>query len=127
MISQTKTKRGRFLESMTHYITAFVVIMKGIDKIDVAGKAFFGVLFISIGLVILLGAIFHHKVESRIRNFKAYAFALEAVVMALVGYIFMKDGKQMIQYLCFFAAAMFLVAIVVYLRRNKTAPSSDGH
>lgn len=103
---------------MAHYLTAFVVLMKGVDKID-QGKPAFGFVFVLIGLIILFGTIFHHRFEKQLRHFKAWVFALEAVSISIVGYLYMKDGKQFIQYVCFASAIIFVVAIVVYFKKAK--------
>jgi predicted MFS family arabinose efflux permease len=108
-----------FLENMTHYLTALVIIMKGLDKLGVPGKTWVSVIFLLMGILIVLGTIFHHKAEKLLRHFKAYVFAFEAIAMAVVGYLYLKDGKQFIQYVCFAASIMFVIALVVYFRRRK--------
>ena len=114
-----KKPRRVILENMTHYLTALVIIIKGLDKIETPGKLWVSIVFLTIGVLIVLGTIFHHKAEKLLKHFKAYVFAFEAVVMAIVGYLYMKDGKQMIQYVCFAASLMFLVALVVYIKNRK--------
>ena len=104
---------------MTHYLTALVVIMKGLDKIGTPGKTGVAVIFLLIGLFIVLGTLFHHKAQKLLKHFKAYVFAFEAIIMTIVGYLYVKDGKQMIQYVCFAAAIMFVVALVVYIRNSR--------
>jgi hypothetical protein len=71
-----------------------------------------------IGVLIVAGNVFHHKAERLLRHFKAYVYVLEAVVMSMVGYLYAKDGKSLIQYVCFAAAAMFVVALVIYVRKG---------
>ena len=105
------------LESIAHYLTAFVVLMKGVDKIDKPGKLWFGIVFIFIALLIVFGNIFHHRAEKILRHFKAYVFVLEAIVISIVGYLYMKDGKQMIQYVCFASAFVFMIALVIYIKK----------
>ena len=119
MSAQTQSKKVILLETVTHYMTAFVVVLKGIDKIDL-GKAGVGVTFLLIGVVIVLGTLMHHKAAKLLKHFKAYVFALEAIVMAIVGYMYAQDGKQFIQYVCYFASVMFVVALVVYIKRVKS-------
>lgn len=119
MTTEKKHKRLAFLENMTHYLTALVIILKGLDKIETPGKLWVSIVFLTLGVLIVLGTIFHHKAEKLLKHFKAYVFAFEAIVMAIVGYLYMKDGKQMIQYVCFAAALMFLVALIVYINKRK--------
>jgi predicted MFS family arabinose efflux permease len=119
MNNETKARRVMFLENMTHYLTAFVIIIKGLDKVAVPGKTWIGVLLLVFGVFIILGTIFHHKLHQALKHFKALVFAIEAVVMSIVGYLYVKDGKQFIQYVCFGAAIMFAVALIVYLSKAK--------
>jgi len=118
MAADTRQKRIHILENVTHYLTAFVVLLKGFDKLS-AGKPAIGIMFCVFGLVILLGTLFHHKAARLLRHFKAYVFSLEAITIGTIGYLYMAEGKQLIQYVCFFAAAMFVVALVVYLRKRS--------
>ena len=119
MSSKSQSKKVVILENVTHYMTAFVVVLKGLDKIDL-GKTGVGITFLVIGIVIVLGTLLHHKAAKLLKHFKAYVLALEAVVMAIVGYMYAQDGKQFIQYVCYFASAMFITALVVYIKRVKS-------
>ena len=112
------SKKSAILESITHYLTAIVVILKGIDKIDTPGKIWAGIVFLFIGILIVAGTLFHHKAEKLLKHFKAYVFALEALVMSIVGVLYMKEGKQFIQYACFATVLGFIIALVVYIRKN---------
>jgi hypothetical protein len=127
MSSTTKTKKLVLLENMTHYLTAMVVILKGFDKINIPGKLWYGVLFLGIGILIIGGTLFHHKAEKLLKHFKAYVLIFEAIVMTTVGYLYWKEGKQLIQYVCFAAAAMFVVALVIYIRKKRLQPSVQLH
>jgi hypothetical protein len=127
MISPTKMKRLMFLETMVHYMTAFIVILKGIDKVTIPGKAVYGIIFLAIGVLILLGTIFHHRAGKYLKHLKPMVFILEAIVIGLVGYLFLKEGKNYLQYLCFFAALMFVVATIVYLVKNKNSQQVSPH
>jgi predicted MFS family arabinose efflux permease len=124
MNTETKARRVMFLENMTHYLTAFVIIMKGLDKVAVPGKTWLGVVLLVFGVFIILGTIFHHKAHQMLKHFKALVFAIEAIVMGIVGYLYVKDEKQFIQYVCFGAAIMFVVALIVYLSKAKVR---DAH
>lgn len=120
MNTRARSKRNHTLETITHYITAFVVLMKGFDKVTIPGKAGIGIFFICIALFIAAGTMFHHKFERLLRHFKAYTYVLESVVVGLVGYLFLKEGKHGLAYTYFFASAMFAVALIVYIAKQKT-------
>jgi FtsH-binding integral membrane protein len=114
------SQRVALLGTVAHYLTAFVVLLKGFDKLGVEGKTPYAVVLIVIGLIILLGTIFHHRFEKTLKHFKGIISVLEAITMAIVGYLYLKDGKQLIQYVCFFAAAMFLIAAIIYFTKEKS-------
>ena len=48
-------------------------------------------------------------------------FVIEFVVLSIVGYLYLKEGKAYIQYVCFASAIMFLIAFIVYMKNLKTA------
>ena len=118
-MSLHKHKAERF-ENIAHYLAAFVVFMKGVDKIENPEKVGIGILFIVIGIAIALGTIFHHKATKLLRHFKAYVLVFEIIVMSIVGYMYMAEGKQYIQYACFATALMFFVALIVYIRNRNS-------
>jgi hypothetical protein len=127
MSSTAKTKRLMFLENITHYLTALVVIIKGLDKIDTPGKMSYGILFLIMGLLIAVGTLFHHKAEKLLKHFKAYVLIFEAVIMGIVGYLYVKEGKHLLQYVCFAASMMFVVALVIYITKSKSHPKAHAH
>ncbi|RAW02794.1 hypothetical protein [Pseudochryseolinea flava] len=119
MSTDARTQRLHFLENVSHYLTAFVVIMKGVAKLENPDKLAFSIFFIIVGILIALGTLFHHKFEHLIKNFKAYVFLLESIVIALVGYLYLKEGKQGLPYVCFFASLAFLISMVVHFVKGR--------
>ena len=122
-MSTGSPKRVAILGKIAHYLTAFTVLLKGFDKVAVPGKAGFAVVLIVIGLFILFGTIFHHRFEKALRHFDGIIAFLEAVTIGIVGYLYLKDGKELIQYICFFAAGMFLIAAVIHFTNPKARTS----
>ena len=122
-MSTGSPKRVAILGTIAHYLTAFVVLLKGFDKVAVPGKVGFAVVLIVIGLIILFGTIFHHRFEKALKHFAGVIALLEAITMGIVGYLYMKDGKELIQYVCFFAAGMFLIASVIHFTNPKARTS----
>lgn len=120
-MTEGQSTRVQRLESMAHYLAAFVIIMKGLDKIEAPGKLGYGIVLLIIGVLIVLGTIFHHKAEKILHHFKAYVFVFEFIVMSIVGYLYMKEGKQYIQYVCFATAIMFVVATFIYIRKARAS------
>src|SRR5690242_17178410 len=109
-------KRTTILLNVAHYLTALVILLKGLSKIGIPGKEWIAIVSIFVAVSIVLGTIFHHRFEKTLRHFKAYTYAVEALVLSMVGYLYIKEGKQFLQYACFFASAMFIVALIIYIR-----------
>ena len=116
-------RRAQLLENLTHYITAFVIVLKGISKLDHPEKLGYSLVFILIGLALAAGTLFHHKFEHLIKNFKGYVFLLESIVMGIVGYLYLKEGKHYIQYACFFVSFAYLITLIIYLIKRKRMPA----
>jgi hypothetical protein len=112
-----KSVRAQRLETFGHHVTAFVIILKGADKAEIPGKFWIGLLFILLGIFIVLGTTLHHKWQRWLKHLKAYIMVIEAVVLAIVGYMYMNDGAKYLQYVCWAASLIFIVAIIVYLRK----------
>jgi phosphatidylserine synthase len=112
-------KRNEIFLTITHALTVLVVLLKGISKVNTPGKSWIGLLFIGIALFLAFGTIYYHRFEKILKHFKAYTFCLESIVLALVGYMYVKEGKHFIQYVCFLASIMYIIALIVYLRRRR--------
>jgi FtsH-binding integral membrane protein len=96
-----------------------VVILKGADKIVIPEKFWFALFLLVVGTVILLATIFHHKAQKQLRHLTGIVSILEAMVMSVVGYLYLSDGKVYLPYVCFGAALMFLIAAVIYFTKHK--------
>src|SRR3954471_11992175 len=98
-MNQEKGKRAQFLANIGHFLTAVVIAMKGLDKVEL-GKPVIGSILVVIALIIATGTILHHRMEKYLKHFVAVIYISEAIVMSIVAYLYMKDGKQYIQYAC---------------------------
>lgn len=121
------SKRVAVLETIGHYLTAFVVLLKGFDKLGVPGKTAYAIILVAIGLIILTGTIFHHRFEKSPKHFKGVIFLLEALTMGIVGYLYAKDGKEFLPYVCYLASAIFVLAAVIYFSKAKRKSAAPEH
>ena len=121
MTATKHNKKVEIFEQAGHYLTAFVILMKGLDKLESPEKTGYAFIFILIAVLIILGTIFHHRFEKILKHFKVYAWIFEAIVMSIVGYLYLKEGKQLIQYVCFGASVMFIVAAIVYIIKQRSS------
>lgn len=100
---QKGNKKNEIFLTITHALTVLVVLLKGISKVNTPSKSWVGILFIAIALFLAFGTIYHHRFEKILKHFKGYTFILESIVLALVGYMYVREGKHFIQYFCFFS------------------------
>ena len=110
-MNPTQSKKAQRLENLAHYLAAFVIFMKGIDKVGVDGKTGLGIFFMVLAVLLLLGTIFHHRAVKTLKHFKAFVLITEIIVISIVGVLYMNEGKQYIQYVCFATAILFLVSL----------------
>jgi hypothetical protein len=123
----TKSKRAAVFANVAHYMAAFTILMKGLDKIENPEKTGIAILFLAIGTFIILGTIFHHKAEKLLHHFTLYVYLLECLVLAIVGYLYMKEGKLYLPYICYAASAMFFVAAAIYFFKHKNRSHQSAH
>ena len=118
-MSATPAKTNVTREVIAHICTGITVLLKGIDKVENPDKLIFGAILIFIGSIILSVGVFHNTIEHKIKNIKSIVFLGEAIVMAIVGYIYYHDHKFLIQYACFIASIGFLIAFVKSLLKYR--------
>ena len=109
-----KQKKNEVMEMIAHLCVGLSILMKGIDKLDHHGKELVGIFFIAAAAGILIGSIFHKKYEQRLGSFKYFIFGTEMIVMALLGYVQMKDGSHLLYYFSFGVSVLFIIPIVKY-------------
>jgi len=120
-MSDNSSTKNLDKEAITHILTGVTVTLKGIDKIENPEKLWYGLILILIGVCILTIGVFHHQIEHKIRNAKVIVFLGEAIVLSIVGYLYLHEHKTYIQYVCFTASLGFLIAaLYTLLKKNKT-------
>ena len=80
------------LARYAHLLTGFVIVMKGVGKIEHHQNGV-GAVLIAIGIVFALFSFFHEKLAFITRH-EAVLLWIEAVVMALVAYSYFSEGKK---------------------------------
>ena len=123
VVSSAIKRRREALQKFVHFLTAFVIALKGVSKLEHASKYLpFIIVFFIAALFIVLGALFHHRLAHRFRYFDAFFFAIEAIVLFLVAYLHARDGATALQYVIGASALMYLVAIVIFVMKKRRVP-----
>ncbi len=123
-----KIKKNPVLEKFAHYLTAFVVILKGIDKAEHFHEhPFVSIFLILLGVILLLATVFHHTLEKKVKEFKTVLFTCEGLSLLLVSYYFFASGKKLLPSVYLACGIAFLImAYVFYLRKSRRLAAGNN-
>jgi hypothetical protein len=113
------TGKKELLHSIHHFLTAAILITKGIDKIGhhlvIGGlMLLFGVIILGFFIYSLASKQHHDKLELIVRWFEAF-------VSLLMAYIFFTEEKKFLPYIFLLGAIGFFISIFVF-HKNKRQP-----
>lgn len=101
-------KRSEAFQRLSHYLVGLTLVMKGIDKAEHFSEHPATVVYLfAAGAFIILGTVFHHALEKRIRNFTALFHAAEGSSLILVGLVLLERSARL-PYFLFFIGAVYL-------------------
>lgn len=107
--------RGGFRERLSHYLIAFSLFAKGIDKLEHYHHQLGNVILIfCAGLFIVFGSAFHDRLAKRIPNFTALFHVAEGTALLLIGLIFFQEGNTRLPYFYLFLGAVFCVIGIIF-------------
>lgn len=110
-------RRKERLAQVVHWITVFVVVLKGMTKLE-HGAGYAAFLFLAATLI-ALGTMFHHRLERRFPYFNVFFFLIEAAVLFLVAWLYQHDGAKALHYVVYISAALYGVAAIVFVIRRR--------
>lgn len=106
-------------ESIAHYLTGAVVIMKGYEKsAHFHEHPFITIALFVLGVFIIIATIFHHWFENRVKSFKSLLHTCEFLVLSLVTYYYYSEGKLALPTVYLLAAIGHLVAAIIFYRKK---------
>ena len=117
MIMVFKSKK---LRKFGHLMAAFIIFLKGYDKMDQGDSGFW--VFYSLGFIFLIIVLFHDFLAKRIKWIDAILYGLEAIIISYIAYGYFSKGKIALPMLYVVAALLYIVAAVVMSRRNIRTP-----
>ncbi len=111
-----KTRRRIPRESYSHFLVGFVILVKAYAKLEHHPDKLGEVIMIALaGIFIILGTIFHHRLEKRIRNFTATFHIAEGLALIFIGFIFLREGGSRLQYFYFFLGFVYVIIGSIFL------------
>ncbi len=122
-LSSATNRKRAFLQSLVHYIAGFVVLMKCLSKLDHAHEYLGYILFLVLsGALVILGAIFHHRLEKRFVYFTSLIHFLESLVLMVIAYLYIQEGKAALQYAFLLAGLLSAVAGIITGLKQRFKP-----
>lgn len=116
------------LESFSHILTGAAIAMKGISKLEHPETIWAGLLLLFIAAGFILIGLLHH----RLQRARPLAYLGEALVMGIVGYVFLHEGKTYLPWISFGTSLVFFILACTHFFRlfhpppAPPAPSSTS-
>lgn len=106
------------LQQLVHYTAAFVMITKGVTVINT--KIFYlAIILFVFGGFILTAALFQKAIEKKFIYINSVLNFTAVIGLALTGFIFMKEGRLLIQIALFFASISYLIAGFISIKSAR--------
>lgn len=108
---------NNFLHSLHHFLVAFVLCLKGFDKIS-HGHPVIGGLLLLFGLIILFYFIYTVRTKNSGHMLEDIVHWFEALAALFMAYLTYTDGSKYLHYVFLLAAIGFFIAIYVSKRKH---------
>ena len=106
--SSMPAARKALMETISHVLVGFAVLLKGVDKAEHFSRHPLTVVCLfAAGSFIVLGALFHRRFARKVPNFTALFHVAEGVSLILVGFVLLEKSARM-PYFMFFIGACYL-------------------
>lgn len=112
-------KKKADLEKLAHILSAFVVLLHGVSALEEEhGNPVF---YFIAGIVMLIFAVYHHRIEMKLPFMSNGFFLIEAVVILFISVHYFEIGKKYLPYVYFACALMyfFLGTGIIQSKRKK--------
>lgn len=107
-------RASRPLQKVVDYLIGLGIVIKGWEKAEHFGDYPLLVIFLFLaGLLIILGASFHDRIEKKVPNFSAIFHVLEGSALIASAIILLEKGRSRIPYFLFFIGAVYLILGIV--------------
>ena len=113
-----KKKTYRKLEVLLHFITAFILVIKGCDEIN-RHLYFPGGIILGLAAIILAINIFWRQFGIKPKQARAVCYYLESPALLITAYILHLEDKEFLPYIFFIAALMYPAMGYITLQPKK--------
>ena len=113
-------KRAVILQKFVHYLTALVLVPKGVTKLEHPHGLWPAILFFFAAAAWIAAiTLLHDRLHRHARLLTASVYALESIATLIVAALYFADGKRGLPWLMTAAAAGFAIALIIHLRRTR--------
>jgi hypothetical protein len=124
--SHAASARAERLRAVGHFLTAAVLALKGVGKLDhPEGHRFLIVLCFGSALIVVVLTALHAKRHAHAAKVEALVYLLEAAVAGTMAVVAAEEGKRGLPFAWAIAAAGLLMGAVMRWRRSEV-PTSGG-
>ncbi|RRB11572.1 hypothetical protein [Larkinella knui] len=122
-MAMSKGEKGRII---AHVLAGVVIILKGVTKWE-DHHAVLGSFFLLLGLLLVAASVWHHQLSRWIKNFDVLVFAIEALVLGLIAYLYYQEGKQGLPWVYGLTSVGYLILMVIFSRRGVVSKARVNH
>lgn len=101
-----KKKTFRKLEVLLHFLTAFVLLLKGCDELN-RGLYFPGIIILGLAATILTITIYWKKLHIKPKQARLICYYLESPALLIISYVLYLEDKTSLPYIFFIAAILY--------------------
>ena len=105
------------LHLIQHLLIGFVLILKGIDKID--HHLFIGSFILISGIAIIIYFFYTLFKKQESANANIIIHLLEAIILLFTAYIFYTEDKKYLPYITLLTSIGFFVSVFVLIARKR--------
>ncbi len=129
-MNPNRKRRAAILQKIVHFLTAFVLTLKGIGKLDHPHGLWPAILFFFAAAAWILAiTLLHDRLHHHERALTASVYIIEAIATAIVAALYFAEGKRALPLVTLLGSLGFAIALIVHLKRTRNlgnGPEDEG-
>lgn len=118
-------RRAAVLQKVVHVLTALVLTLKAISKLEHAAHDWPVIVFFFVSAAWILAiTILHDHLHAHARMLTASVYAIESVATAIVAGLYFAEGKRGLPWVTAVGALGFAIALIVHLRKRRSGATT---
>jgi len=105
--------KTKLYKNIAFYFSTLLMITTGLDEME-KGKVFIGLMILIVGVVVLAVTLLKDRLGYKILYFDAGFYLANALLLLLIGYGFVLEGKKYLPYAYILASLIYFGLSVFY-------------